>query len=78
MNNESFDRVVLKIKQERERQFEKWGDQDHPDWKWYMIFMEEVGEIAKAFVEMKNGDAYPMKTELIHAVAVGFQWLEKL
>jgi hypothetical protein len=74
----SFDHVVEQIRQERERQFQKWGDQNHTDSMWYMIFMEEVGEIAKAFVEMKGGDAYPMKMELIHAVAVGFQWLEKL
>lgn len=77
----NFERVMGQIKQERERQNEKWGDQDHTDEMWLAILIEEVGEVAKELVQTRqkgSSDAYLMKKELIHAVAVGVQWLEKL
>lgn len=81
MNIDKFDRVMEEIKQERKRQTEKWGEQDHSDAHWLAILIEEVGEIAKEIVEAKatgSGDGYSMRKEIIHAVAVGVQWLEKL
>jgi NTP pyrophosphatase (non-canonical NTP hydrolase) len=77
----NFERVMGQIKQERERQNEKWGDQDHTDEMWLAILLEEVGEVAKELVQTRekgSSDAYLIKKELIHAVAVGVQWLEKL
>jgi NTP pyrophosphatase (non-canonical NTP hydrolase) len=77
----NFERVMGQIKQERERQNEKWGDQDHTDEMWLAILLEEVGEVAKDLVQTRekgSSDAYLIKKELIHAVAVGVQWLEKL
>lgn len=56
---------------ENYRQVEKWGLQDHDTGYWLGIFMEEAGEIAKAFIEAKPEQ---MRVEMIHAAAVLANW----
>lgn len=71
METESVFKLVLI---ERARQNEKWGwPRTHFDSKWFTIFIEEVGEIAKALLEGSEED---VKTESIHAIAVLFAWME--
>ena len=66
------------IEAERERQIEKWGEQNHDDYHWLAILVEEVGELAEAILHNEFGGhaAGTEETELVHSVAVGVQWLE--
>jgi NTP pyrophosphatase (non-canonical NTP hydrolase) len=74
-----IDKFVLDlILKERKRQDEKWGEQNHDDYKWLAILTEEIGELSQAILHTEfggyaNGNA---PIELIQAVAVGIQWLE--
>jgi NTP pyrophosphatase (non-canonical NTP hydrolase) len=43
------------IRQECERQIEKWGIQDHEPETWLMYLVEEVGEIAEAIQSERVG-----------------------
>ena len=61
------------IMEERARQDQQWGVQNHDDLYWLGVLVEEVGETAKAIIE---GDADGVRTELTQATAVGLAWLE--
>lgn len=66
---EAFDDV----KKERERQYEKWGDQQHTDEEWEAIFNEEFAEY-----KCKKVCGYPadvINQELVQATAVLMAWL---
>ena len=58
---------------ERERQDEKWGEQNHDEFKWLAILGEEVGEVNKAALESKP-DEY--RAELIQVAAVAMAMIE--
>lgn len=65
---------LIDIMEERYRQDNKWGEQNHGDLYWLGILMEEVGEVAKAIIE---GDQQgETKVELIQVTAVALAWLE--
>jgi NTP pyrophosphatase (non-canonical NTP hydrolase) len=55
------------LTEERYRQDEKWGMQDHEGHAWIGILTEEVGELAKAINE---NDDDSIETELIQVAAV--------
>ena len=77
---EWFDMVIEDIRKERERQLEKWGEQDHdPAW-WLALLVEEVGEVAQAALHSKFGGSEAGNTyiELVHVAAVAVQWLEQM
>jgi NTP pyrophosphatase (non-canonical NTP hydrolase) len=61
------------IMEERKRQDDKWGEQNHPDLYWLGILMEEAGELAKDIIEGKNP-----KKELVQVAAVALAWLEAI
>lgn len=63
---------------ERQRQDAKWGVQNHDNWKWLAILVEEVGEAAKAILKAweENGNPEDVRKELVEVVAVVFAWLE--
>lgn len=61
------------IMDERFRQDEKWGEQNHGDLYWLGILTEEVGELAKDIIEYK-----PAQKELVQVAAVAVSWLEAL
>ena len=42
-----MENILLEIRQERQRQNEKWGPQDNKPIEWIAILTEEVGEAAK-------------------------------
>lgn len=60
------------ILNERKRQDRKWGIQDHSDLYWLGILMEEVGEVAKDLVELKDP-----QVEVVQVAAVALAWLER-
>jgi NTP pyrophosphatase (non-canonical NTP hydrolase) len=60
------DQIVL-LRDERFRQLQKWGPQDHDDGMWLKILAEEVGEVAKAMLEK---DLSNVADEAIHVAAV--------
>lgn len=45
------DMIIQKIKEERTRQDEKWGEQNHHPLMWFSIIGEEFGEMCHAFNE---------------------------
>lgn len=69
------------VRAERARQNNKWGVQNHDPYHWLAIWMEEIGETAKAILENEfsngvghNGDH--IAVELIQSIAVGVAMLE--
>lgn len=75
------------VRVERDRQDEKWGEQNHdPEW-WLAILMEEVGELAQCVLEahFSNGPngthlATPanVRQEAVHCAAVALAMIESL
>ncbi len=65
---------IAVIKAERIRQDAKWGEQNHDDFKWLSILVEEVGELAKAILE---NDPHGVE-ELTHCAAVCVQWMDAI
>ncbi len=51
--------ILKEVQNERLRQNEKWGEQNHNAVEWVAILTEEVGEVAKEAVDFHfaNGDA---------------------
>lgn len=70
---DSRDRAFSAIRSERDRQDQKWGQQDHDDRLWLGILVEEVGEVAKAIIDEQAAD---LDKELVQAAAVIVAWLE--
>jgi NTP pyrophosphatase (non-canonical NTP hydrolase) len=68
--DEKFLNLIL---DERKRQDEKWGVQDHTPFKWVAILAEEFGEVAKAAYE-KKPDEY--LTEIVQVAAVSMAMYE--
>jgi NTP pyrophosphatase (non-canonical NTP hydrolase) len=73
-------RVMREIQEERRRQDEKWGEQNHDDTWWLAILMEEVGELAQAMLHSSFGGPHAgtERTELTQVAAVAVQWLEAM
>lgn len=68
------------ILKERDRQDEKWGEQNHDDYTFLAILTEEVGELAQAILHDQFGGkvAGTTKVELVQVAAVALQWLEAM
>ncbi len=65
--------ILQEIRDERQRQDDKWGSQRHlPPYTWMTILMEEVGEVAQAALEQDPNYA----TELVQVAAVAVAALE--
>lgn len=77
---ENMETVFALIREERKKQFAKWGKQEHDDFVWLTILIEEVGEVAEAILHDKFGGSHAgtTLTELIHVAAVAVQWLESM
>lgn len=72
MNKED---VVSSILIERQKQDDKWGEQNHDVYKWLSILGEEVGEANKAALEDSRDD---LINELIQIGAVTVAMIESL
>ena len=72
------------VQNERERQDEKWGEQNHDPITWVAILMEEVGELAQTAIETefagmgKHGGVESIRQEAIHVAAVAIAIIECL
>jgi NTP pyrophosphatase (non-canonical NTP hydrolase) len=64
-------RVMSEVISERNRQDQRWGVQNHSDYKWLAILTEEVGEVARDALEGR-----PVYDELIQVAAVAIAWAE--
>ena len=59
---------------EQHAQYERWGEQNHPDLYWLGILMEEVGETSKEIIE--HASRATIRGELVQVVAVALSWIE--
>lgn len=78
------------VTDERGRQLEKWGIQDHPIADWFLILGEEVGEAQREACEHvfsgRFPDHYPpdperlnrLRAELVQVAAVAVAMIESL
>ena len=80
MNNKQQNRALDDVLDERSRQNEKWGEQNHDDLYWLAVAGEEFGELAQAILHTQSGGkaAGTTRAELVQLVAVGLQWLESI
>jgi len=67
--------VIGMVVDERKRQDDKWGEQNHNPERWLAILGEEVGEACKAVLE---GDAEGYRKELVQVAAVAVAAVENL
>jgi len=67
--------ILANIKNERKKQDEKWGEQNHNIYKWLAILGEEVGEANKAALEGKKNEIIE---ELIQVGAVAVAMIESI
>lgn len=73
--------IFEEVNEERERQHDKWGEQNHDPITWCVILGEEVGEVNKAAYEavvLNWGDIAEYRKELVQTAAVCFQMIECL
>ena len=65
-------RALASLLEERERQDQKWGQQNHPPEIWLVILTEEMGELAKVILDdfFLGGCRRPMAEMRIEAVQV--------
>ncbi len=79
----SLNTLFVEIQQERNRQDEKWGIQNHHILEWIPILGEEVGEVNKAALEYhfryKNSKSTAQyRKELVQVAAVACAMIECL
>lgn len=74
--------ILSEVRDERQRQDEKWGIQGHSPEYWMMILMEEVGEAAMAALEAPYKDKVTglidERNELIQVAAVAVARIEHI
>jgi NTP pyrophosphatase (non-canonical NTP hydrolase) len=72
--------ILNDVFDERDRQDNKWGEQNHPDEWWLPILVEEIGELSEAMLDahfgMSPDKPTDVRKELVEAIAVGIAWLE--
>lgn len=73
--NEVMEGVLERVRAERRRQDEKWGEQSHPICKWMAILLEELGEVGKAYCEDRLSE---IEAEVVQVAAVAVCWLEDI
>lgn len=66
------------VRAERNRQFHKWGEQNHSPDKWLTILTEEVGELAEEIekFEVSSESSRNLLDEAIQIAAVAVQMIE--
>lgn len=71
---QSYD-IYMSIAAEVERQYQKWGLQDHPNYEWVAIAAEELGEVAKAAIDETRDNGEELNEEIVQLAAVCVSWL---
>jgi NTP pyrophosphatase (non-canonical NTP hydrolase) len=67
--------VLGEVWSERQRQDDKWGQQNHNAFVWTTILTEEVGEVAKEALD-DNNQKKKMRAELLQVAAVAVAAVE--
>lgn len=74
------DNVCVEVAEERTRQDERWGEQNHELPVWSCILTEEVGEVAQAILKMRPNDGAEgvgrVRRELVQVAAVAVAAIE--
>lgn len=79
--------ILMLIEEERQRQHEIWGVQNHNPFEWFSILSEEVGEVAKELNECPRQYGLPLMSshaeeryveELIQVAAVAVAMIENI
>ena len=82
--------IIRDVMRERQRQNEKWGEQNHSMCGWIAVLTEEVGEAAKEACDFELGNAGVgqlgaqaesvgrFRTEMVQVAAVALQVLEAI
>lgn len=88
MQDWTFTEFVLdEVKDERDRQEQKWGEQNHDLFRFLAILMEEVGEASqsavKSYLESKTPEESEMhlrnyRKELVQVAAMAVQMIESV
>jgi len=68
-------KYLSELKQERDRQDARFGQQDHTPERWCVILGEEFGEVCRAVYDNTLDPAH-LRSELIQVAAVALAWLE--
>ena len=73
--------IICDILEERKRQDEKWGEQNHSPMEWLPILMEEVGEASKAALDFYFGNTTSVcvddfRNEMVQVAAVAVAMIE--
>lgn len=78
--HEAANKAIKDITAERERQEEKWGQQDNDPFTYLTVLSEEVGELAQAALHARFGGkaADGLYTEAVHTAAVAMAIVECL
>ncbi|EMN44066.1 MazG-like family protein [Leptospira weilii] len=77
------EKIIQEILREREKQDQKWGEQNYNPIEWCAILGEEVGEVNKAALETHfkfdgKNDYIEYRKELIQVSAVALAMIECL
>lgn len=72
--------ALSSVLNERARQIDLWGAQNHGPWAWLPILTEEVGEVAKELADARLSDfrRAEYRKELVHVAAVAVAAIEAL
>lgn len=74
--------AVNSVLAERDRQDEKWGEQDHDAFTWMAILSEEVGEAAQEALTERYGASGNghgnLREEVVQIAAVALAWIENI
>ena len=69
--------IHSEVQAERNRQDDKWGEQNHDDFVWGAILGEEVGEaLQQALWQHFEKGAGDVRGELVQVAAVAIAWIE--
>jgi NTP pyrophosphatase (non-canonical NTP hydrolase) len=64
------------VVEERRRQDQVWGEQEHDDPLWLAILTEEVGEAAEGVLHEIFGGPTVTRLEVVQVAAVALAWIE--
>ncbi len=74
--------AINDILAERDRQLQKWGEQNHNPYIYLAVLVEEVGELAQAILHTQFGGNHQgwveVRKEAVHCAAVGLAIIECL
>lgn len=70
-----LENVLERVRIQAEKNLERWGSNPRTNSLWLMIFVEEVGEVAKAMLPTREGQDGNLIDELIDCAAVAVEWI---